>query len=498
MSYKLVVKDAFWQILGRVLSAVAGLLVIKMITPYLGPLRFGDYSTILKYFAVWAALADFGLYVIALRKLGQIKEESFEKLKTVYGKIVATRFFMIFVVYTLAIFVAYLIPAYTENPYLIWGLPLGMMFSASFMVAGMLQAPLQLYWKMKHLCIGLVLSRSAQLIMLVTVLYILFPGQEFDGSTLSIFVFCLIMASVVLSGIVQIAYVHRVGRKIIPLNLKFDKEFSKDIIFSNRQYGVAYFLSSFHTLVVLIILSIFFPTEQNFAYVGVWALALALMEILLVVPQSLGNALIHKISSKSKKHILKSFGYMIIFTIWIGIVFLINFAVFGTQIIYFVGGEDYLGNGYIGGDVVLAFLGVVLVLSFVKQIFNYVFVINNLQNKLLIINFLGVSIGLIVGLPLILQYNLIGGIITQILLEVLFVLGAIFIAWKNKILPTINRNYYRTVIFIGFVILILGFYLESMIGYAHFLSFIMMVVILNSVLLVLSYFPIKNIMKQIY
>ncbi|USN54767.1 MAG: hypothetical protein H6765_09925 [Candidatus Peribacteria bacterium] len=45
------------------------MIVIKLITPFLGPLRFGDYSTILKYFAIWSAFADFGLYVIALKQL---------------------------------------------------------------------------------------------------------------------------------------------------------------------------------------------------------------------------------------------------------------------------------------------------------------------------------------------------------------------------------------------------------------------------------------------
>jgi O-antigen/teichoic acid export membrane protein len=65
----LVFRDAFWQIFGRVVSALAGFIVIKLITPYLGPLRYGDYSTILKYFAIWSALADFGIYVIALNIL---------------------------------------------------------------------------------------------------------------------------------------------------------------------------------------------------------------------------------------------------------------------------------------------------------------------------------------------------------------------------------------------------------------------------------------------
>jgi O-antigen/teichoic acid export membrane protein len=55
----LVFRDAFWQISGRIISALAGFLVVKIITPYLGPLRYGDYSTIMKYFAIWSALADF-------------------------------------------------------------------------------------------------------------------------------------------------------------------------------------------------------------------------------------------------------------------------------------------------------------------------------------------------------------------------------------------------------------------------------------------------------
>jgi hypothetical protein len=42
------------------------------------------------------------------------------ELITTYGKIIGTRIGMIFLVYMLAIIVAYLIPAYTSNPYLAW------------------------------------------------------------------------------------------------------------------------------------------------------------------------------------------------------------------------------------------------------------------------------------------------------------------------------------------------------------------------------------------
>lgn len=74
-SHRLVIKDAFRQLIGRIISAAFGFLIIKIMTPYLGPLRYGDYSTILKYFAIWTALADLGLYVLAVKQMGKIKEE---------------------------------------------------------------------------------------------------------------------------------------------------------------------------------------------------------------------------------------------------------------------------------------------------------------------------------------------------------------------------------------------------------------------------------------
>lgn len=278
MSYKLVVKDAVWQLIGRILSALGGFFVIKLMTPYLGPLRYGDYSTIMKYFAIWSALADFGLYVIALRSLGKIKDSegnSSDNLRIMYGKFVGTRFVIMTIVYMTALVIAYFLPSYTSNPYLVYGLPIGMLFSASFMSAGILQLPLQIFWKMEQLSIGLIISRLAQLAILVVVVFVLFPGVVFDtanATSTSIRAFCIAIFSVLASGVAQNIYVQRKAQKLLPLKIVVDRTFIKDIIVSNRKYGVSYYLSSFHTLVVLIFLSLYFPTSQGYTYTGIWAL----------------------------------------------------------------------------------------------------------------------------------------------------------------------------------------------------------------------------------
>lgn len=69
MSSSRILSDAMWQIIGRAISAILGIIVVMMISQYLGPYRYGDYANILDIFAIWGALADFGLYTLTLRIL---------------------------------------------------------------------------------------------------------------------------------------------------------------------------------------------------------------------------------------------------------------------------------------------------------------------------------------------------------------------------------------------------------------------------------------------
>lgn len=441
-SHRLVIKDAFRQLLGRVLSALAGFVVIKIMSPYLGPLRFGDYSTIMKYFAIRSALADFGLYVIAVRTLGRLKESNPSQLWNEYGKFIGARFVNIVIVYTVALILAYFLPAYTSNPYIIRGLPLGMIFSATFMAAGIIQLPLQLFWKMEQLSIGLVLARISQIIALMAIVYRAYPQIQFDGSQTSKFAFIAVIATVLISAITQFMYVFWQAHKVLPIKIQFSRNFIRDEIRSNRQYGLAYCLSSFHTLAVLILLSNYFPTAQWYAYTGIWALALALIEIFLIIPSALGNSLLHKVANYSTEDKRKSFGKFIQIIQRIGCIIGLNLFIRSNDIISIVGGTSYLGSGRSnpGANHILPFLGIVLALSFIKQVFNYLFVAEEKQHLLLSINLIGVIVGLAVWLWAIPQYGIIGGIVTQLTLELAFVIGSIITAYRHNIVPYIHRQ----------------------------------------------------------
>ncbi len=528
--HKLLIKDAFRQILGRVISAIGGFLVVKIMTPYLWPLRFGDYSTILKYFAIWSAFADFGLYVIALRKLWEIKDSFIKKsqeeqadswqqltheelskqfhenqkpddastkeMQLYYGKFVMSRFTTITLVYTIALAIAYLIPAYTSNPYLLRWLPLGMIFSASFMTAGILQLPLQLYWGMKHVSIALTIARIAQVaVMLVLVWF--YKGIDFSSwDSRSITAFLLMIGTVIVSAFVQWIYVWIAWNRHIKLTLKPDRAFTWSIFKDNRKYWLAYCLSSLHTLWVMILLGVYYPTVASFDYVGMWAVASALMEILLIVPSSLGNSIIPKIASYTQERMRQVFGALLLFILWIGGVFYVNFSVFRESIIKFVSGTEYLASytGSRGSDSLLPWLALVLLLSFIKQVYNFLFVALHLNNKLLWVNGIWVAIWAIIWFIAIPRYWIAWAVVTQIVMEICYTLWWLRIAHSHKAPLTFSRKYAFGIVAWIILFTIGGRYIFGS-DILVWWKLIAYGIVFNAVILGISYKPVKVIMR---
>ena len=137
-----------------------------------------------------------------------------------------------------------------------------------------------------------------------------FKNMNFEESgnpdSMTILAFALVIFSVVASSIGQNVEIHLRTKDLLPLKIRFDFSFIKNLLSKNRKYGFSYFFSSFHTLLVLMFLGRFYPTASGFKYAGIWALALSLIEILLIVPSSLGNSLLHKIPHYSAENKKKS------------------------------------------------------------------------------------------------------------------------------------------------------------------------------------------------
>lgn len=459
-SHKLVIKDALWQLFGRIVSALFWFVITKIISSYLWPLRYWDYWTIFRFFARWTALVDFWIYVIAVKRLGQIKNETYwdwteipaldpnSELSKTYWKFVWTRVFLIIVIYTIAIVTAYLIPAYTSNPYIIWWLPLAMCYSASNMYAWIQQLPLQIFWKMKRLTWSLIIARLSQLIVLLPVVFYFFSNVDFQNSSentpVMILAFCLVTFSVVASSLGQNVEMHLRTKDLLPLKININISFIKALLKENWKYGFSYFFSSFHTLLVLMFLWWFFPTAAGFKYAWIWALALSLIEILLIIPSSLWNSLLHKIPHYTDENKKKSLWNLMLLVGWIGALIAINFRVFAEDIIVFVSSRSFLWtwesiNNWWSNQV-LPFLWIVLILSFIKQVYNYLFVALEKQNILFGINLVWVLLWAVLGVVIIPKFWLLWWVITQVFIEMMFTFWAVKLAYARNLNPIFQRK----------------------------------------------------------
>ena len=511
MSSRLVVKDAARQLVSRVISAVFGFAVTKIMATYLGPLRYGDYNSILKYFAFWTALADLGLYVLAVKRLGELKEQEKNdptntKLKAEYGKFVGTRIVIMGAIYLVAIWIAYCVPSYRANPYYIRGLPFGLLFSASFLLAGIQQLPLQIFWKMEKLSITLITARISQIAILVPVVYVFFKWIDFatKPTGLSVIAFCLVLFSVLWSGIGQNWEIHQRSKKILPLKVIFDWKFIKDIVRKNRNYGVSYYFSSFHTLLPLLFLTWFYPTISGKDYSGTRWLSLGLIEILLIIPAALGNSLLHKIPKYSKPDKLKSMGSLMNLMIWIGSIMAINFWIFADVIIKICSSKSYLGSfasiAQWWSNQVMPFLGLVLLASFVKQVYNYVFVAVDRQNLLLGINGVWVLIGIFLGLfmipawPYSLWRGLLWATITQVVMELIFMGWAIRVGVRQDISPILNNKILLRTLLIMWLFALVGAVItyNMQVGYV---AFLILGGVLNGLVLLVSWPFLKQMAR---
>ena len=519
--HKLVIKDAAWQLFGRIISALFGFVITKIISSYLWPLRYGDYGTIFRFFARRTALVDFGVYVIAVKRLWAIKEEKWwesPELKENYHKFVWTRMFMIIIIYTVAIVTAYLIPAYTSNQFIIRWLPLAMLYSASNMFVWIQQLPLQLFRKMNRLSRSLIVARLSQLAVLLPTVYLIFKGVKFDWdavNTTTILAFCCVIFSVVASSIWQNLDVHLRSKDLLPFKIDIDLKFIKNIFKENWRYWFSYFFSSFHTLIVLMFLGWFFPTSSWYEYVWYWALALSLLEILLIIPSSLGNSLLHKIPTYSTINKRKSMWNLLSLVARIGWIIAIDFRVFNRDIILFVSSKDFLWSRESittwWSNQILPFLGIVLFFSFIKQIFNYLFVSIEKQNVLFKINLTWVVIWVLVGLCIIKWLNinvlwqtisipqlwLLWWIITQVLIETIFMFWAMIVAWKLKVFPKFQKKAWLELLWILIIMLIIWFFINGWLE-NHNLSrrlFLIIAWIYNLFIVWISLKPLKSVAK---
>ncbi len=96
------------QLIGKIITAILGLAVVKITTNYLSVEGYGEYILVYEFLTFFGIAADLGLFTIAVQQMSK-NEKNIPKI---IGNILALRTLLVSGVIALAIIIGFSIPSY--------------------------------------------------------------------------------------------------------------------------------------------------------------------------------------------------------------------------------------------------------------------------------------------------------------------------------------------------------------------------------------------------
>jgi len=404
--------NTIYQILGRMTTAVAGLVITRLITYNFGLDGYGQYQIIITYVTLFWILTDFGFNAIAVREMTSNKDKQAE----IYSALTIVRLISGLLLFLVSICIVMFFP-YDLNMkigIIIAGISI---FFQSIMGIGNIAFQIKLKYSFQ-LISNLIGSCIAIIFVLITINY----NLGIWGLAISF------MAGSLFMGLLNIIF----GYKLIPFQFKLDLTAINGLIKETLPFGVILLFSLLTTKIDAILLSILpLQTLTNSQAVGIYNLSYKLFEMILMIPSFFLNVLYPTLIEKAqlsitvfKKSIYKIFGVLLIGSILI------------TVILYYLAPYlvDILTSSTEFHDSIISFR--ILILStplfFITALFMWIFVIYKLNQKLLIVYISSFVFNVISNLIFIPRFGYFAAAINTGLTELLILGLQIFFIYKVR------------------------------------------------------------------
>jgi len=256
-----IAKNTFIHTLGKFSASGIGLIIVALITRYLGAEGFGYYTTIFSYLFFFATAGDLGLYLIAINELGRSQEKDKE---TIYSHIFTLRFlsgiFFMIVADSLIWFFPY-------NPAIKLGTLIISISVLTMMVDQVVVAIFQEQMKTKFAALAEFLGKVLTLILIYLAI----------KSNLSIIY--LLWATTL--GLIFHAFFNLFfARKFLHFNLSYHKETWLKILKNSWPIATYLIFSMIYFKADTIILSLYHPQST----VGLYGASYKILEVLITLP----------------------------------------------------------------------------------------------------------------------------------------------------------------------------------------------------------------------
>jgi O-antigen/teichoic acid export membrane protein len=420
------------QVLGKLGIALLSLVSIKILTVYLGTKGYGDYTMIYEFLAFFGVIADLGLFTIAVREMSRDEEQT----PIIIGNVLSMRTFLSIIAMLMAIISVWLIPAYKGSL-----VPMGVSIAAITvwlsLINGSLTSILQVHLKMQYASWTMFVGKIVSVLYMLFVIFIAYKNPS-DTSFIH-----LIFAGNI-GNLVMTIYTWYYASKLAKIRHRFDWYVWKNVLIASVPYGIALVLNTVYFRINSIFISFIRGNEE----VGLYGVAMRILEAISIVPLYFMNAVlpvltraIKEQSDKYQKIIQYSFEFLTMAS-W---PLVAGGYVLSYPLIFIISKPEFMSrvsDGFYGSDSALRILLFASLFSFINILFQFIIIAVGKQTKLFWVSLIAVIANVLINLYSVPRFGFRGAALTSVICEFVMTCGLFYLSHKYL---TYHFKYWATI-----------------------------------------------------
>ena len=284
---KKIAHNTIIQTFGKFISITLGVIALGMMTRYLGPEKYGQYTIVVAFLQFFAILSDMGLQLITVRMISEPNADE----EKILNNILTLRIFISIVVLALAPLVVVFFP----YP-LIVKIAVSV-FIVSFFLTSLIQVLTGLFQK-KLQIIKVTIGEVVGRIFLILSIYI---AIYFNLGLLGI------MSAGIIANLINFGYLLKATQKLLKIKLAFDFDIWKQTLQKSWPIAISIAFNLIYLKTDTIILSLYHPQID----VGIYGASFRFLEILIMIPTMFMGLMLPLLSNYWAERNIKEFKKML-------------------------------------------------------------------------------------------------------------------------------------------------------------------------------------------
>lgn len=408
---KKIAYNSFVSVASRALATVVSLIIVGLMTRYLGKSGYGSYSTILAFVYVFTVLADLGLYSIAVRDISREGADEEKIIKNAFS----IRFLAGLFLFLMGVIIVWFFP---YSSLVKKGVAIGSIGFWFLSNVNVLIGLFQKHLRMEKVALAELAGRAVQLGLVWWII-------RAEGTFLNL------VWAMSLAGLVNFVLVFYFARRWVGLKLELDFSFWRRMLKQSLPLAAASVLVMVYFKLDTIMLSLM----KDETAVGIYSVAYRVLENLIFLPTMFVGLLMPLFSRyfAGDLSFFKKTANLAQRVFLITVVPLVGGGIFlAERIIIFLAGRDFFEAGP-----VLAVLLVALGAIFFGAIYSNLLIAAGQQKKLTWVFGLGALFNFSLNLIFIPRFSFLGAAFTTLLTEILVTTLMLLFCWRSfRFLPT--------------------------------------------------------------